>query len=196
ALCIAPILSVLYAAYGMGNSFPRSGMDPSQALQAPQAALMSSIGEGVFGGGLPWAMIGAGGVLAVLLIVADQVLQRREVPFRMPVLAVAVGLYLPLELSVPIFVGGVIAHLVARRKRGADNGPGVLFASGLITGEALVGIVLAIPFAIAQSSDVFAIAPSALGMSEGAFTVLTNTLGIAAFLFFVVWLYRTARKEE
>lgn len=196
ALCIAPILSVLYAAYGMGNSFPRSGMDPSQALQAPQAALMSSIGEGVFGGGLPWAMIAGGGVLAVLLIVADQVLQRREASFRMPVLAVAVGLYLPLELSVPIFVGGVIAHLVARRKRGADNGPGVLFASGLITGEALVGIVLAIPFAIAQSSDVFAIAPSALGMSEGAFTVLTNTLGIAAFLFFVVWLYRTARKEE
>lgn len=198
ALCIAPILSVLYAAYGMGNSFPRPGMDPSESLQAPQAALMSSIAKGVFGGGLPWGMICCGGVLAVALIVADRLLERRGASFRTPVLAVAVGLYLPLELSVPIFVGGVIAYLVARRKRGSESGggPGLLFASGLITGEALVGIVLAIPFAIAQSADVFAISPAALGMSEASFSVLTDVLGVAAFVFFVLWLYRTARKAE
>ncbi|GAA2796402.1 OPT family oligopeptide transporter [Saccharopolyspora taberi] len=197
ALCIAPILSVLYTAYGMGDSLPRPDMDPAQALQAPQAALMSSISKGVLLGGLPWPMIITGGVLAVLLIVADQLLGRRGSSFRMPVLAVAVGLYLPFELSVPILAGGLIAHVAARARRGrgeqdGEAGRGVLFASGLITGEALVGILLAIPFAIAQSADVFAISPSALGMSDGAFEIGTNVLGIAAFACFVIWLYRTA----
>lgn len=196
ALCIAPILSVLYAAYGMSGSFPRPGMDPSQSLQAPQAELMSSIAQGVFRGGLPWPMITAGAALAVALIIFDEVLERRNAPFRTPVLAVAVGLYLPLEMTVPMLVGGIIAFAVARRKRGAGDGggPGLLFASGLIAGEALVGIILAIPFAIAQSADVFAISPSALGMSEDSFTALANTCGIAAFACFVIWLYRTARK--
>lgn len=198
ALCIAPILSILYAAYGLGGSLPRPDMDPSQALQAPQAALMSSIAKGVFHGGLPWSMIVMGGILAVLLIFADQVQRRRGASFRLPVLAVAVGLYLPLELSVPIFVGGLVAYATAkaRAKRGesADEGPGILFASGLITGEALVGIILAVPFALAQSAEVFALTPEAFGLSEGAFDVLTNSLGIAAFALFVVWLYRIARK--
>jgi len=197
ALCIAPILSVLYAAYGMGGSFPRPGMDPAQSLQAPQAALMSSIGEGVFRGGLPWPMIIGGGVLAVALIVLDKVLEVRGAPFRTPVLAVAVGLYLPLEMTIPMLIGGIIAFVVARRKRGTGDeggGPGLLFASGLIAGEALVGIVLAVPFAIAQSADVFAISPAALGLSDDAFSTLTDVLGIVAFAGFVVWLYRTARK--
>lgn len=201
ALCIAPILAVLYSAYGIGDSMPRSGMDPGQALQAPQATLMSSIGKGVFGGGLPWPMIGIGAVIAVLLIVLDQILIRRGAGFRTPVLAVAVGLYLPLELSVAMLVGGLIAFFGdrARRKREGettDDRPGLLFASGLITGEALVGIILAIPFAAAQSADVLSIASWGFGLSESGFTVLSNVLGVAAFLCFIVWLFRIARRRH
>lgn len=202
ALVLAPILELLFQAYGLGDVFPRPGMDASQALQAPQATLMSSVADGVFNRNLPWNMIVIGGLIAAAIIVVDKVLERRGSTFRAPVLAVAVGIYLPLELSVPIFVGGMVAYLAERslRRREESLGQefdevsmragrrGLLFASGLITGEALVGILLAIPFAAAQSTTVLALAP------EG-FEPIANVLGLVAFAFFVIWLYRVARKE-
>ena len=202
ALVLAPILDLLFQAYGLGDVFPREGMDPSQALQAPQATLMSSVADGVFRQNLPWNMIMIGALIAAAIIAADKYLERRGAGFRAPVLAVAVGIYLPLELTVPIFAGGLIAFLaqrsLRRRKRqmGGDNAyeeavqrakrRGLLFASGLITGEALVGILLAIPFAAAQSTQVLALAP------EG-FAPFANVLGLVAFGCFIAWLYRVAR---
>ena len=208
ALVIAPILELLFQAYGMGSVFPRPNMDPSEVLAAPQATLMSSVADGVFNQNLPWGMITAGALIAVAIIAFDQVLKARGSEFRAPVLAVAVGIYLPIELSVPIFVGGLVAYaagryLASRREQfGQDfdevsarsSRRGLLFASGLITGEALVGILLAIPFAYFQSTDVMAVTPAALGMSEGAYAVLTEVLGVAVFLLFTFWLYRVASR--
>ncbi len=201
ALVIAPVLELLFQAYGLGDVFPRTGMDPVQALKAPQATLMSSVADGVFNRNLPWTMIAIGAVVAVAIILYDRWLEARDSEFRAPVLAVAVGIYLPLELSVPIFIGGMVAwaaeHSLARRRdqfgQAFDevavraNRRGLLFASGLITGEALVGILLAIPFAAAQSTSVLRIAP------EG-FEPIANVLGIAGLVFFVVWLYRVAKR--
>ena len=66
--------------------------------------------------------------------------------FRVPVLAAAVGIYLPLELSVPIFLGGVLGSVVARKRGGeSENRSGMLYAAGLITGESLVGVLIAVP---------------------------------------------------
>ena len=84
-------------------------------LIAPQATLMASVAKGMFGGELPWGMIAIGALIGVAIIVVDETLRRRNAPFRAPVLAVAVGIYLPLELSVPIFLGGLLAFLVERR---------------------------------------------------------------------------------
>ncbi len=201
AIVIAPILELLFQAYGLGDVFPRPGMDPGEALRAPQATLMSSVADGVFNRNLPWAMIAIGAVIAAAIIISDKVLERRGSEFRAPVLAVAVGIYLPLELSVPIFIGGMVAwaaeRSLARRKdqfgQAFDevalraNRRGLLFASGLITGEALVGILLAIPFAAAQSTTVLRIAPD-------GFEPIANILGIAGLIFFVVWLYRVAQR--
>lgn len=203
ALALAPILDLLFQAYGLGDIFPREGMDPSQALQAPQATLMSSVADGVFRQDLPWNMITIGALIAAAIIVLDKYLERRGAAFRAPVLAVAVGVYLPLELTVPIFVGGLIAFLAQRslRRRQDQIGGevayeeavrkakrrGLLFASGLITGEALVGILLAIPFAAAQSTQVLALAP------EG-FAPVADALGLVAFGCFIAWLYRVARR--
>ena len=201
ALAIAPVLQLLFQAYGLGDVFPRAGMDPAEALSAPQATLMASVAEGVFHRNLPWTMIWIGVGIAVAIIAFDEWLGARGSTFRAPVLAVAVGIYLPLELSVPIFVGGMIAHAVERRMKakraelGAgyeaavarSNRRGLLFASGLITGEALVGILLAIPFAATQNTDVLALAPEGFGP-------VADVLGLLAFAFFCLWLYRVARR--
>lgn len=203
ALVIAPILSLLFNAYGLGGVFPREGMNPEEMLTAPQATLMQSVAEGVFAQNLEWAMIIIGGLIAVAIIILDQILKSKGSEFRTPVLAVAVGIYLPVELSVPIFIGGMIAWGAAKavRNRAIKNGEspeeaetgaerkGLLFSSGLITGEALIGIILAIPFALFESTDALRIMPEGLEW-------LTSLLGVGAAIFFMIWLYKVAVKKD
>lgn len=150
ALVMAPVLSLLLEAYGIGAA----SLEHPHPLAAPQATLMASVAQGVFSGALPWTMVGIGAGLAVAIIAVDQVLAARGSTFRTPVLAVAVGIYLPLSLSVPIFVGGLVAHLAARRRTGRG---GLLFCAGLITGEALMGIFLAGPIVLSGDPEVLAI---------------------------------------
>ncbi len=162
-LVIAPILNLLLAAYGIGaptDEHPNS-------LLAPQATLMASVANGVFGGGLPWDMIAWGAAIGVVIIGVDQYLAYRGAAWRAPVLAVAVGIYLPLELEVPILLGGLIAEFTARRAAQSNARHGLLFAAGLITGEALVGILMAIPIVVSGDANVFALPfdmPAALGL--------------------------------
>ena len=99
-------------------------------------------------------VIGIGAAIGAAIIALDESLKRSGKSFRTPVLACAVGIYLPMELTLPIFLGGLIAWCVERRlgvkteaEREHAHQPGVLFAAGLITGEALMGIVIAIPIA-------------------------------------------------
>jgi putative OPT family oligopeptide transporter len=167
-LVMAPILNLLLAAYGIGAPTP----ERPNALLAPQATLMASVADGVFGSGLPWGMVGAGAVVAVLIIALDEVLRSRGARWRAPVLAVAVGLYLPLELAVAVFTGGIIAELAARSRAAPGDVEqrvrhGVLFAAGLITGEALVGILMAIPIVVSGNPNVIALpldVPSGVGL--------------------------------
>lgn len=146
AVVLVPVLSLLQAKYGIGEPT----IAHPHPLSAPQATLMASLTRSVFGAGLPWGLVGLGAAIGVLVIVADRLLERRGSDFRLPVLAVALGVYLPLKLSAAIFVGGVIAEL-AKRAAGWGDEPsrrGLLFAAGLITGEALMGILLAVPIAL------------------------------------------------
>jgi putative OPT family oligopeptide transporter len=155
-LVMAPILNLLESAYGIGV---RSAEQPN-ALLAPQATLMASVARGVLEGGLPWNMIGLGVLVGAAILALDVYLERRKASFRTPVLAVAIGIYLPLELAVPIFIGGLISFAASRRHKtaGAATAPrGLLFAAGLITGEALVGILMAIPIVVSGDPAVFAV---------------------------------------
>ena len=195
ALVLAPVLSLLFNAYGIGNVFPREGMNPAEALQAPQAGLMAAVSKGVLTGGLPWALIAIGGVIAVVIIIADKVLEAQKSSFRMPVLAVAVGIYLPLELTVPIFIGGLLAYFAGRALSSASDGErqgagrnGLLFASGLITGEALMGIGLAVPFAVAQSTNVIAFTDMPSWWIHAA-----EGLGVALMFGTLLYLYKVAK---
>ena len=99
ALVMAPVLNLLAKAYGIGVPTAEHP-DP---LLAPQATLMASVAKGMFGGELPWGMIAIGAGIGAAVVAFDLWLKGRNSEFRAPVLAVAVGIYLPLELSVPIF---------------------------------------------------------------------------------------------
>jgi putative OPT family oligopeptide transporter len=189
ALVMAPVLNLLAKAYGIGVPTP----DHPNPLLAPQATLMASVAKGLFGGELPWDLIWIGVAIGVVIIICDEILKKRGSSFRTPVLAAAVGIYLPLDLTVPIFLGGLLAHLV-ERAAGVHNDPdaaerihrkGVLFSAGLITGEALLGIVIAIPIVYSGRADVLAL-PELLHFGE--------LVGLAIFAVIGWILYRVAVK--
>lgn len=164
ALIMAPVLNLLAQAYGIGA--PTA--EHPNSLSAPQATLMASVAKGLFGGKLPWGMIAAGAVIGAGIIALDEWLKSRRAKFRVPVLAAAIGIYLPLELMVPIFIGGLLSHLVERKHKIGDDEeardrihrPGTLFAAGLITGEALLGIAIAVPIVVSGRADVLALPES------------------------------------
>jgi putative OPT family oligopeptide transporter len=194
ALIMAPVLNMLAKSYGIG---PRT-LEHPQSLEAAQANLMASVAKGLFGGHLPWGMIAIGAVIGVAVIIFDQILKAKNAPFRVPVLAAAIGIYLPLETMVPIFLGGLLSYIVTRtfgaglsedevEKR---NRRGTLFAAGLITGEALMGIAVGVAIYKTDRADVLALPASAqLGGTTGEWVGLA-VLGIVGY-----WMYRVGKRQ-
>jgi putative OPT family oligopeptide transporter len=133
---MAPLLNLLIRAYGIAGT-PSAH---AQALAAPQAFLMAKVAQGVFRGGLPIGTIACGAVLAALLAVLDSILERRGAGWRTPVMQVAIGLYLPFGLSVAILIGAILRSLVVAKSANAGGRGGLLFAAGLVAGEALMGV--------------------------------------------------------
>jgi len=194
ALTIGPVLILLQGAYGFAG-MKGAG---SKALSSPQANLMASVARGVFEGGLPWTFVIIGMIAAVGIIALDQYLQARKYSFRVPILAVAIGFYLPFQLSVPIFVGGLISVAVARfhRRNKSDEAAregaerrGLLMASGLITGEAVMGILVAIPIVILKQYEI------EMPLWEGVIP-FGSLIGVILLALVTFWLYRTTIKEQ
>lgn len=133
ALTIGGVMYLLHAAWGFGNS---------AQLPAPQATLMKLVVEGVMGGTLPWGLVFCGVFVAIVMELLG-----------LPVLPISIGLYLPIHLSAPIFVGGLIRKLVESTKADTEEmaalkkdrvDRGLLYSSGMIAGEGLIGILLAV----------------------------------------------------
>lgn len=146
AFIIAPVLTLLHKAYTIG----------SDELIAPQAVLFGSLTEGIFGGGsVPWNMVIIGASAGCILLGLNLVLSRFGVAWRAHVMPVAVGMYLPFALGVTMLIGALVRFQVDRfgNAKGDDSAhaSGVLFGSGLIAGEALMGITLAVPAALKVS---------------------------------------------
>ncbi len=147
---IAPLLGLLYNAYGFVGALPRPGMDAGAALPAPQAALVTQIARGILGGTLPWTPVLVGVVLGAVLVGVEERLRRRNLTY--PALSVGIGMYLPLSVEVTIAIGGLLAwasgRALARQTRdegqvAAVRGRGVRLASGFLVGESLTGVALA-----------------------------------------------------
>ncbi len=198
AFVMGPIMELLYNAYGMGGVFPRTGMDTSQMLVAPQAVLMASVAKGVLAHDLPWDMIILGGGLAILIIIVDEYLRTKN--YRLPALAVGLGVYLPTQIILPVVIGGFVNYL-AKRKFGKPQSDeqaqeihnkqqnGVLLASGMVAGSAIMGVLLAIPFVIVGSSD-------ALSIVTPTFKPFAGALGLISMLGICYGLYAVCRKDS
>lgn len=185
ALAIGGVLYLLDLAWGYGSA----------ELPAPQATLMKMIVEGVMGGNLPWTLIGIGAFVALVVELLG-----------IPVLPFAIGLYLPIHLSTPMMVGGIVKWLVEKKnlseeeKKDADSN-GVLFSSGLIAGEGFVGILLAVLAIIPMGEKTLGDAMA--GFLTGLFPVLSdssvgNMIGLAAFalLTFALWSFCFRKKRR
>ncbi len=161
---IAPVLTLLHNAYGIGTDAPGS-------LRAPQATLFASITEGLFGdSGLPWNLVWIGAAIGVGLLVLDGFLERAGSRFRAHVMPVAVGIYLPISLMVPIFLGGLISSQLKKRSEQASQN-GVLISSGLIAGEAIAGILIAIPKTVATEMEIPVVLADSMWLSLAGIAV-------------------------
>lgn len=193
AMVIAPVLELLYNAYGFTGAMPREGMDAANALAAPQATLMTTIAKGIFSHHLEWRYIFIGIAIGIALIVIDWLLRKKTENRSLPPLAVGMGIYLPPAVNVPIFIGAVLswwlstrvkARALARNKevvaaQKEASRKGTLFAAGLIVGESLIGVLLAMIIVVSISnggSD----APLSLGLAN--WQVAGQLLGLLGFV--------------
>ena len=154
AIAIGGTLYLLDSAWGFG----------SEEIAAPQATLMKMIVEGVMGGELPWILIIIGALIAVVVEIVG-----------IPVLPFAIGIYLPVQLSVCIMIGGLIRlffdKMKNEEKKSKATNDGILFCSGMIAGEGLIGIVLAV-LAI-FGVDKFINVSGVLNLSSGVSQILS-----------------------
>ena len=179
AFAIGGVMYLLNSAWGFG----------SEQIPAPQATLMKMVVEGVMGGTLPWVLIFMGVFIAIVVEVLG-----------IPVLAFSIGLYLPIYLSTPIMVGGVIKWFIDNKRKYANDEErkdasdrGVLYAAGMIAGEGIVGIVLAI-LAVVNVADKLNL--SSLYGESGAFQTVGNWVGLIAFVLLLSTLFHFTKGKK
>ena len=183
---IAPLLSLLYEAYGFVGAPAQPGQNAANAMPAPQAALMTQIADGIAHGRLPWTMVAIGAGLGVVFVAVETLARRRGMTF--PALTVGIGMYLPLSVEVTIAIGGLLGWLAEKRLRRLAKGEkqdrdevvanarrrGVLLASGFLVGESFVGVLLA-------GADLAAGRGSSLALVGEGFETMATILGLVVF---------------
>lgn len=202
AVAIAPVLNLLYQAYGFTGAMPRPDMDPSGALSAPQATLMTTIAQGIFSSDLDWNYILIGVGIGIICIIVNLILKSTTATLSLPPLAIGMGIYLPPSLEMPLVIGSVISYFVgkylvkrAKERSGeladADveqcNRRGVLFASGMIVGESLMGVIIAVIIVLSVTSGG---SEDPLGIVGKSFAETAEWLGLIVFLAVIVYFIR------
>ena len=157
-------MQLLFTVYGLGGVFPHPGMDPNKVLAAPVPSVLATVTQAVFDRALPVRMLSIGAAIIIFFISVGFLLQRWRV--RLSIVGIAMGLYLPLSSSTPLFIGSTFAYLVQRnlKKRNIADPfaaqHGILLACGLVAGAALMDVLLAIPFALSGNPNVLNILPA------------------------------------
>ena len=183
SLVMAPIMQLLHETTpgGIGG----------RELAAPQAGLFASLANGFFGDGvLPWNMVAIGSALGVIILIGDSFLESKNSTFRLHLMPVAVGMYLPFGLSTPILIGGLLAHFILADDNSREDSDsvlqkGVLLSSGLIAGESLMGIILA----FVAGAGIQSLSPS---LNPNLVTGLTLLAAVGT----IWWLYNGAKSKN
>lgn len=198
------VMELLFNVYGLATVLPHVGMDPTQTLAAPPAAMMATLAQGVFDHQLPWSMLGTGALIMVFLIIVQQLAIKR-----LPLLGVAMGIYLPLSSSTPLFVGSFFALFVKRKlqkqlQQAKQEGGtiinqrqhnAVLLACGLVAGSALMDVLLAIPMSITSNPTILAISIPAHYQFLAVSSAFLSVLGLA-FGFYRVSFTQQSKKTN
>ncbi|CAM3451879.1 OPT family oligopeptide transporter [Legionella longbeachae] len=189
SLVIPPVMQLLFEVYGIAGVMPLPNMDINQSLPAPTAALMAAITEAVFRNSLPWAMMLIGSSIILIIVFLNHFFQLRRY-LNLSILGVAIGMYLPISSSFPLFIGGMIAFWVNKRLNKNDlvkdeivvrKQKGTLIACGLVAGSAIMDVLLAIPFSIWHS-------PDALQLVGNEWKNIGVYLGILSTLLLAWWI--------
>ena len=191
SLIIPPVLQLLNTSFGFAGAPGAT----SNALAAPQAALLSSLAKGVFGGDLDWGLLGLGIAIGVAVVVVDELLGRATGGGRrLPPLAVGMGMYLPMSLTLIIPVGALAGLIYDRWAEGTADPEGTkrlstLAATGLIVGESLFGVVLAgIVAATGEDEPLAVVGPG--------FTTASEIVGTLLFAGTVLGLYLWVKRRS
>jgi putative OPT family oligopeptide transporter len=191
AVVIPPVMNLLNRAYGF-NGVP--GVDPARAMPAPQAGLISALGQGVITHNIDWSLIVTGVLIGLGIIVLDEILARTANGPRLPPLAVGLGIYLPTSTTLMVAVGAIVGWMFDRRaertrRPDATKQLGVLLASGLIVGESLLAVIVAGLVAFADKLG-FSNPKEPLALVGPGFETTGRILGGVAFAAMTFALYR------
>lgn len=178
---ITPVMQMLYNVYGIAGVMPHAGMDASLSLPAPPAAVMATLSEAVFNQVIPWKMLLLGGAITIIICIINPLLDKRNLS--LSILGVAIGIYLPLTSSMPLFIGGLIAWLINGNKEGAHRD--MMLACGLIAGAALLDVALAVPFSIMHD-------PNALRLTTVGWEPIGFLLSVIVCVRLFRWFKRLA----
>ncbi|MEJ6013547.1 oligopeptide transporter, OPT family [Corynebacterium sp. H127] len=186
---IPPVLQLMLTGFGFQGA-PGAG---ANALAAPQAALLSSVAQGIFGDSLDWSLIGLGAAIGAGVILVDEILARTTSNLRLPPLAVGMGMYLPISLTLIIPIGAFIGRAYDNwaEKNGGEpvKRLGVLLATGLIVGESLFGVLLAGIIGATGSDEPLAITPE-------SFETPAQFVGLVVFAGLIGGLYTWLKKNR
>lgn len=200
AFVIPLILQLLFNAYGLAGVFPHPNMVTSQMLMAPQAQLMAAVVEGIFAKETNWVMLIIGGIIAICCMIIDKIIIRRG--WRLPVLAVGLGIYLPLDTSTPLIMGGILSYFAQRslarhyatcaplerdENIAKGNQQGLLLACGLVAGSAIMGVLLAIPFVIEGTSNALRVVPKSV-------VIIPQVLSMLVIIGLCAWFVKQIKK--
>jgi putative OPT family oligopeptide transporter len=200
AALVAPIfITLIFHAYGIAGIVPHAGMNPNNTLSAPQASAVAALTNNILCGSQDWNLIIYGVIIGFVGLVLD-LIGRKTGKFRCSLVSIGMGIYLPPDIVIALFIGGCLNLIVKKRqhKISQQHGSQVeerlhskanLLVCGLIAGESLMGLFLAIPFVIYESSD-------ALKIVGNGFTGISNILSIIVSIIVLGYIYLVATKVK
>lgn len=200
SMLIAPIMiNLVFNAYGIGGVVSHPGIDPNKTLSAPQASAIASLAKHIMAGSEAWGLVWLGIFIGFVAFIAN-LIGKKTGKFTCSPIMIALGLYLPPDMILLLFVGGVLRVIVNKKQariekeQGHDvyqalETRGSILVCGLIAGESLMGLILAVPFVIKQSSD-------ALKIVGPGFVDVAQILSFLVSAFIIWFIYATATKVK